>query len=65
MEYKFNENTRVQVPAAMHLCRLFRIYLFGQYNRNMTVNKYSDGCVLRSVQRLNPALRITGKTIAE
>ena len=27
MEYKFNENTRVQVPAALHLCRLGYTYL--------------------------------------
>ena len=27
MSDKFNENTRVQVPAAMHLCRLGYAYL--------------------------------------
>lgn len=55
MEYKFNENTRVQVPAAMHLCRLGYTYLDNITEYDSKTNILTD-VFLRSVQRLNPAL---------
>ena len=54
MEYKFNENTRVQVPAAMHLCRLGYTYLDNITEYDSKTNILTD-VFLRSVQRLNPA----------
>ena len=55
MEYKFNENTRVQVPAAMHLCRLGYTYLDNITEYDSKTNILTD-VFLRSVQRLNPIL---------
>ena len=55
MEYKFNENTRVQVPAAMHLCRLGYTYLDNITEYDSKTNILTD-VFLRSVQRLNPEL---------
>ena len=55
MEYKFNENTRVQVPAALHLCRLGYTYLDNITEYDSKTNILTD-VFLRSVQRLNPAL---------
>ena len=55
MEYKFNENTRVQVPAAMHSCRLGYTYLDNITEYDSKTNILTD-VFLRSVQRLNPAL---------
>ena len=55
MEYKFNENTRVQVPAAMHLCRLGYTYLDNITEYDSKTNILTD-VFLRSVQRLNPVL---------
>ena len=55
MEYKFNENTRVQVPAALHLCRLGYTYLDNITEYDNKTNILTD-VFLRSVQRLNPEL---------
>ena len=55
IEYKFNENTRVQVPAAMHLCRLGYTYLDNITEYDSKTNILTD-VFSRSVQRLNPAL---------
>ena len=55
MEYKFNENTRVQVPAAMHLCRLGYTYLDNITEYDSKTNILTD-VFLSSVQRLNPEL---------
>ena len=55
MEYKFNENTRVQVPAALHLCKLGYTYLDNITEYDSKTNILTD-VFLRSVQRLNPAL---------
>ena len=55
MEYKFNENTRVQVPAALHLCRLGYTYLDNITEYDSKTNILTD-VFLRSVQRLNPGL---------
>ena len=55
MEYKFNENTRVQVPAAMHVCRLGYTSLDKITESDSKTNILTD-VFLRSVQRLNPAL---------
>ena len=55
MEYKFNENTRVQVPAALHLCRLGYTYLDNITEYDSKTNILTD-VFLRSVQRLNPEL---------
>lgn len=51
MEYKFNENTRVQVPAALHLCRLGYTYLDNITEYDSKTNILTD-VFLRSVQRL-------------
>lgn len=65
MEYKFNENTRVQVPAAMHLCRLGYTYLDNITEYDSKTNILTD-VFLRSVQNTeSDTVRITGKTIAE
>lgn len=50
MEYKFNENTRVQVPAALHLCRLGYTYLDNITEYDSKTNILTD-VFLRSVQR--------------
>ena len=55
MEYKFNENTRVQVPAALHLCRLGYTYLDNITEYDSKTNILTD-VFLSSVQRLNPEL---------
>ncbi len=55
MEHKFNENTRVQVPAALHLCRLGYTYLDNITEYDSKTNILTD-VFLRSVQRLNPEL---------
>lgn len=52
---KFNENTRVQVPAALHLCKLGYNYLDNIYNYNTKTNILSD-VLLNAVKRLNPEL---------
>lgn len=49
----FTENTRVQVPAALHLCKLGYIYLDNINKYNKDTNILSD-VFLRSVKRLNP-----------
>lgn len=54
---KCNENTRVQVPAALHLCKLGYTYLDNisdsdyEHNTNIIIDIF-----LRSVKRLNPEL---------
>ena len=54
---KCNENTRVQVPAALHLCKLGYSYLDNisdsdyEHNTNIIIDIF-----LRSVKRLNPEL---------
>ena len=55
MEYKFNENTRVQVPAAMHLCRLGYTYLDNITEYDSKTNILTD-VFFFFFQRLNPAL---------
>lgn len=57
MSKNFNENTRVQVPAALHLCRLGYMYLdsIGEDdydpNTNVLVNVFRE-----AVARLNPGI---------
>lgn len=55
----FTENTRVQVPAALHLCRLGYTYLddISDYNPDTNI---LTGIFLRSLRRLNPELDETG-----
>lgn len=55
----FTENTRVQVPAALHLCRLGYTYLddIADYNPDTNI---LTGIFLRSLRRLNPELDETG-----
>ena len=55
----FTENTRVQVPAALHLCRLGYDYLddISDYNPDTNI---LTGIFLRSLRRLNPELDETG-----
>lgn len=56
-EGKFNENTRVQVPAALHLVRLGYTYLAGikdkEYNADTNI---LCEIFLRSLKRINPNL---------
>ena len=56
-EGKFNENTRVQVPAALHLVRLGYTYLAGikddDFNADTNILKK---VFLRSIKRINPEL---------
>ena len=51
----FTENTRVQVPAALHLCKLGYTYLDDLTSYNPQTNILTD-IFIRSVKRLNPAL---------
>ena len=53
MEVKFNENTRVQVPALLHLCKLGYTYLSNVGNYDHKTNILTD-VFKRSVKRLNP-----------
>lgn len=51
----FTENTRVQVPAALHLCKLGYTYLDDITLYNPQTNILTD-IFIRSVKRLNPGL---------
>lgn len=51
----FTENTRVQVPAALHLCKLGYTYLDDITSYNPQTNILTD-IFIRSVKRLNPEL---------
>ena len=51
----FNENTRVQVPAALHLCKLGYIYLDNICAYDTKTNILID-VFLNAVKRLNPGL---------
>jgi hypothetical protein len=53
----FNENTRVQVPAALHLCRLGYTYItdVSDYHYDTKTNILTD-IFLRSLVRLNPEM---------
>lgn len=55
----FTENTRVQVPAALHLCRLGYTYLDDISDYNPDTNILTD-IFIRSLRRLNPELDKTG-----
>jgi len=52
---KFNENTRVQVPAALHLCKLGYIYLDDICEYDRKTNILTD-VFLNAVKRLNPTM---------
>ncbi len=52
---KFNENTRVQVPAALHLCKLGYTYLSKIPNYDHKTNILTD-VFLDSLKRFNPGL---------
>ena len=51
----FNENTRVQVPAALHLCKLGYTYLDNIIEYDTKTNILID-VFLNAVKRLNPSL---------
>ena len=51
----FNENTRVQVPAALHLCKLGYTYLDNITAYDTKTNILID-VFLNAVKRLNPSL---------
>ena len=55
MAGKFNENTRVQVPAILHLCRLGYTYLSHIVHYNDKTNILTD-VFKRSVKKLNPLM---------
>ncbi len=55
----FTENTRVQVPAALHLCRLGYTYLDDIADYDPDTNILTD-IFLRSLKKLNPELDETG-----
>ena len=50
---KFNENTRVQVPAALHLCKLGYTYIDNIVTYDTKTNILKD-VFLNAVKRLNP-----------
>ena len=50
---KFNENTRVQVPAALHLCKLGYTYLDNVCGYDSKTNILTD-IFLNAIKRLNP-----------
>lgn len=52
---KFNENTRVQVPAALHLCKLGYTYLDNICVYDTRTNILTD-IFLNAVKRLNPGM---------
>ena len=52
---KFNENTRVQVPAALHLCKLGYTYLDNICAYDTKTNILID-IFLKAVKRLNPGM---------
>lgn len=52
---KFNENTRVQVPAALHLCKLGYTYLDNICVYDTRTNILTD-IFLNAVKRLNPKM---------
>ena len=56
MSSDFNENTRVQVPAAFHLCRLGYCYLDKIENYDPDTNILTDVFLL-SLKKLNPHLK--------
>jgi len=52
----FNENTRVKIPAILHLCRLGYNYLpLGKAKRDKDTNIFTD-IFSESIRRINPAL---------
>ena len=55
MAEKFNENTRVQVPAALHLCKLGYTYLDDISTYDTRTNILTD-IFIRSAKRLNPEM---------
>lgn len=55
MAGKFNENTRVQVPAILHLCKLGYTYLSHIVHYNDKTNILTD-VFKRSVKKLNPLM---------
>lgn len=55
MSSDFNENTRVQVPAAVHLCRLGYIYLDKIESCDAKTNILT-GIFLSQLKKLNPSL---------
>ena len=59
-EGKFNENTRVQVPAALHLVGIGYTYLAGIKDDDFNVEtNILTKVFLRSVKRINPDLSDT------
>ncbi len=52
---KFNENTRVQVPAALHLCKLGYTYLDSIHAYDTKTNILID-VFLNAMKRLNPSM---------
>ena len=59
---KFNENTRVQVPAALHLCKLGYTYLDNILAYDAKTNILVD-VFLSAVKRLNPGLSSSDASI--
>ena len=55
MASSFTENTRVQVPAALHLCKLGYTYLDNIQEYDARTNILTD-VFIRSVKRLNPLI---------
>ena len=55
MSSDFNENTRVQAPAALHLCKLGYTYLDKIEKYDHSTNILTDIC-LSQLAKLNPSL---------
>ena len=52
----FNENTRVKVPAILHLCRLgYKYVSLSMAKWNIDTNIFTD-IFMESIQRINPDL---------
>ena len=52
----FNENTRVKIPAILHLCRLGYSYLsLSKSNRDESTNIFTD-IFAESILRINPEI---------
>lgn len=58
---KFNENTRVQVPAALHLCKLGYTYLGEEISYDVNTNILM-GVFMKAIKRLNP--NMSGSDVA-
>jgi len=56
----FNENTRVKIPAILHLCRLgFEYISLSQAKRDESTNIFTD-IFVEAISRINPDIDDAG-----